>query len=346
MLNEFDMEEERRNDMLKLLRQHKHHNSSKFGMMFSEPIEMLFRFMLDQSELFTPAERKEIAKLYTRQCSSTRAYKMLGYDVEDQLNERDSIVTEIVSCNHLIKKYSKHENVKHNIQEALKRADGETGHIVAILNGLESATYGEPEVFKLRDAINSVFKSQEYIVGDEKAICYERYFGPLADVNVKMNKQAFIEYVLQNIEKNLLDHAFPSDNIYRVPQFTYRKWYSARLGKVISYLNDALNKIFSHKVQAIPEEKEKNVRIWFKETNEPNRICIEFENNGEPFDGDMERILSGEPYSTGNGSGLGMVAIKQFIEENNGSVRFESHNDSEYKVKLKIFIPIYERLDV
>lgn len=336
------MEEERRNDMLKLLRQHKHHNSNMFGTMFSQPIVMLFHFMLDQSELFTPAERKEIANLYTRQCSSTRAYGMLGYDVEDQLNERDSIVTEIVSCNHLIKKYSKHENVRHQIQEALKCADRDTEQIVAVLKGLESAKYGKPEVFKLRDAINSVFKSQEYIVGDEKAICYERYFGSLADVYVKMNKQGFIEYVLQNIEKNLLDHAFPSGNVYRFPQFTYRKWYSVRLGKIISHLNDALNKIFSHEVQTLPEEKEKNVRIWFKETDEQNRICVEFENNGEPFVGDLEKIFSEEPYSTGNGTGLGMVAIKQFIEENNGSVFFESNNDSEYKVKLKIYIPIYD----
>ena len=74
-----------------------------------------------------------------------------------------------------------------------------------------------------------------------------------------------------------------------------------------------------------------------------NMVSLIIENNGIPFDGEIDSIFNWG-YHTGKGSGIGMFSAYEYINKYGGNIIAESTPNSEFTIRFIIKLPIYGKV--
>lgn len=179
---------------------------------------------------------------------------------------------------------------RNQAEKAIERGE----RVVSLLKIAGREEFGTPDVFNLSDVVKPFFEDEKYVV-----VCYE--IPPVAMIS--MNKLSFEIYVLNNIKKNIEQHAFGGIS-----------------EEVMPY-------------------KDRKVRICVVDEGPYWRLCVA--NNGEPFpeNASIERLWEyGVSYSSEmtEDGGTGMFFIRETVEHFGGDVSFLRLNDGEYTVEYDI----------
>lgn len=348
---------------LKVFREHKHNYSPLFGKVVSEPARVLIKELIANPNFYTVEEREEILRIYTNAIELRGNYSMLGKGFEDQVSEvRLSIIPQIESFHDFISEVyaQKRENypLTPRFNEKLYKSIISSEKLCKLIEKMETPGYGEPVVFNLRKVINDEFRSDiDYYSEDGSGMTfeYESLWGDLASVKVKMDKEGFRICVLNNIIENIHKRAF-QDTVEEEPIIRIQQDEKIDLSLMsrlkYSTNNYSLRNHFAHshsKDNMVTENSDqqssvfgnnKKVRVRFTKDNKyERRINIFIENNGYPFEGDVNKVFD---WGVGSGSGIGLASAKSFLKNYDASIEMIKNIDETFTVGLKINIPIYE----
>ena len=331
-------------ELMSKVREHKHNYSQTFGTVVSTPVKRLLNELISNPNAFSIEERDRIIKVYAISMEMKGKYDCLGLSVETQLfNIKNSIIPDIRNnAEFYASLIGKTVNFKDTgLVSVLQFAKGKVDDLCSKLENIEHFEYGESKPFNLKNSLLSAFDKENYTISIEggKTINLNTSFGDeFSDVMVDMNEKSFQSCFLDNIIKNLHDHAFKEfDNFSKshFPEEHPSLWKRLLLFfKIRKEESEPLGIMDSNSTPFL----EKKVRISLeKDPDDRHRINLVIENNGKEFDGDVNTVFD---KGVGDGTGIGLYSAKQFLKHYGGTIKMYTNNQTEYKVRFLINLPI------
>jgi nitrogen fixation/metabolism regulation signal transduction histidine kinase len=92
------------------------------------------------------------------------------------------------------------------------------------------------------------------------------------------------------------------------------------------HINGIFSNLFKNSIQAIPADRKGNIQVKMKV--ERDKVSVEVTDNGDGIPESLKNKMFTPNFTTkSSGTGLGLSIVKKYIEEANGTIRFESkHN--------------------
>jgi signal transduction histidine kinase len=277
-------------------------------------------------------------------------YECLGWPIDIQLKRvKESIVPQIHNNVDLYTSVIRKtvELCNHSLVSILRMAIGESEALCSNLINIEHFDYGPTTTFSLCTVIKEYFDHSNLKMGSlgEIPIHVDYFFGNYNDVKVSMDQKGFCKYFLENMIKNLKDHAFKEIDALLYSQKEYEdndSWWTKLVLRLLPrLLPHRLAKridIMLRPVSPSTQILEKTVRIRIKpDKNDLHKVNLIIENNGKPFIGDTEKVFEN---GFGEGSGIGLYSAKQFLKEFGATIEMFTDNSNEYKVGFIINLPI------
>lgn len=331
------------NDLMSKVREHKHNYSEDFGLVVSAPVKSLLKELINNPSIFSVDEKERIVDMFSESMEMRGIYECLGWPVGIQLSKVKNEMVPFIRSNVdfyslLIGKNADFQDrwLVSKMKMALNEADG----LCSKLENIEHFEYGESEPFNLKAEIKETFMKDNFAIGFRggQPLQLEWFFGEYSDIMVEMNRKSFRAHLLGNIIKNLHDHAFNETdksssletlNINRNVSFWVKLLYFFNLRKRHSITD------------ATPiSVQEKRVRVSFqRDTTNDHRINLVIENNGNPFNGDVNEVFE-KGIGDGEGEHIGLYSAKQFLMAYGATITMFTKNDSEFKVGFLINLPI------
>lgn len=351
-VNQLESEIDHNNNLLCKVREHKHNYSEDFGLVVSAPIQALMKELLDNPSIFSEDEKKQILDFFQISMLHRGIYECLGWPIDIQLKRvKESIVPQIHNNVDLYTSVIRKtvEFCNHSLVSILRMAIGESEALCSNLINIEHFDYGPTTTFCLSTVIKETFDQYNLKTGSlgEIPIHVEYYFGKYNDVKVSLNQKGFCKYFLDNMIKNLKDHAFKEIDELLYSQKEYEEndsWWTKLVLRLLPRLLphrlarriDIMLRPVSPSTQILIPEK--TVRIWIKpDKNDLRKVNLIIENNGKPFIGDTEKVFEN---GIGEGSGIGLYSTKQFLKAFGATIKMFTDNSNEYKVGFIINLPI------
>ncbi len=140
--------------------------------------------------------------------------------------------------------------------------------------------------------------------------------------------------VLQEIYE-LFENKAAKENIRLVEEFP------ARMGEGMldsQGIHTAVSNLISNAIGACSESRKPDHQIVLRAWTEQGRLLIEVADNGQGMSDEVKRNLFKKFYSTkgSKGTGLGLLVTRKVVEENRGTITFESTlgKGTSFKIKL------------
>ena len=331
------------NELMSKVREHKHNYSEDFGLVVSVPMKSLLEELIFNPGIFSVDERERIVKMYSKSMEMRGAYECLGWSVEKQLSNVKNEMVPFIRSNAEFYTYLVGKNtvfLDKTFVNKLKMALNYTEGLCANLENIEHFEYGESEPFNLKAEIKETFLKDNSAIGNRggQPMQIEYYFGEYSDIMVDMNRKSFRVHLLGNIIKNLHDHAFMEIDNDSSELVRFSFW--RRLLNIVK-------KIFKLRISKTSRQnfmdysvQEKRVRISFqKDTSNEHRINLIIENNGKPFNGDVNEVFE-KGIGDGEGEHIGLYSAKQFLKAYGATITMFTKRDAEYNVGFSINLPI------
>lgn len=321
--------------LLEKIRIQKHNCARPLGIFVAEPLNAFHKKLFADPSFFSEEERDKILNLYEKQIECRELFKCIALSKKEQINKIQNVFIPFVE-NDLTQFYQSFmESDKFYdcgfpgiIELAIKSKED----LCSQLKFLGNFDYGPAELFKLGTEVRDYFDKN---LSDVELI---RVGLDIADVNVYMNLTNFKSCVLENIIKNLHDHAFK------------RGYVSEKVNEINAEFDNSDNptwlqkffrfifKFLETKYKGKYINYSKKVRISFEQDSQNNdRINMIIENNGHSFVGDVNTVFN---KNTGNGTGLGLYSARDFLEYNDATITMFTNTREEYKVGFIINLPI------
>lgn len=331
-MKESDMD----NDINKLVRLHKHNYAGEFGNVVVDPLLSVLEELIKNPQLFEEEEKQRILDGLRKSLHSQGAYDLLGYVLSEQLTQlKDVIVPGINDNSELLKsilaKYRNFENPY--LPDILKWSLEHTQSLSFKLLNIQNDDKGTSKPIPLLDFVEQLFieDKEEKNRKGKSSFEYEIFGRELSDIQVFLEPDGFKNNVIHNIIENIHKYAFP-ETIYVA--FKKKSLYE----KLIERINYMLG------LQKYITIEERKVRISLCQTpDETNMVSLIIENNGIPFDGEIDSIFNWG-YHTGKGSGIGMFSAYEYINKYGGNIIAESTPNSEFTIRFIIKLPIYGKV--
>ena len=346
-INDLEAKLTHSNELMSKVREHKHNYSEDFGLVVSVPVKSLLKELIYNPGVFSIDEREHIIEMFSASMEMRGVYECLGWPVGTQLSK---IKKEMVPCiKNNVAFYTALVGKNVDFQDRwliskLNMALNEAEGLCVKLENIEHFEYGESEPFNLKAEIKDTFLKDNSTIGFRggQPMQIETFFGEYSDIMVEMNRKSFRTYLLNNIIKNLHDHAFNKINKKTSSETISSKerisiWMQLKnivRYKILKYWNPE-----SIDTTSISSQ-EKKVRISFlKDSSNEHRINLIIENNGNPFIGDVNDIFE-KGIGNGEGEHVGLYSAKQFLKAYGATISMFTKNDEEYKVGFIINLPI------